>query len=257
MTSSCGNGPSLQIQLFLAWGHVSAARGLQTIISEKASKPTPCYLVSDKQVTWIWRGAWFLLWPNCFMTWKAGGYILVCVRVCARTESGSYINTYFSQSFVSTKKERRGMFCRDGKRWERGNTKEEEESRGKEPCLFQNNLLSQSFWYLLLLRQRRKYAQRVLFLFLSSAKPSCWQALPRSHFFFQQGSVRVFVDEQGPECLCSEMDRLSSTLKKSLFPCTCWGYQIMGGWGTPPRPQHQTVMQFPRRQSCLRGTAAP
>lgn len=55
------------------------------------------------------------------------------------------------------------------------------------------------------------------FYLFPSAKPPADRLGPGA-IFFQQGSVRVLVDEQGPECLCSEMNRRSSTLQKSLFP---------------------------------------
>ena len=170
--------------------------------------------------------------------------VCVCVCVCACAHAcvcGELYKYIFSPELCQYQKKRRGGVpaCRDGKRWgdgeESANTKEEEESRGREPCVYyKNNLLSQSVLVLLLLlRQRRKYAQRVFFLFLSLSQTSCWQALP-GVMFFQQGSVRVLVDEQGCECLHSEMDRGSSTLQKSPFPSAPAEVIRQQGWATPP-----------------------
>lgn len=155
------------------------------------------------------------------MTWKAGGYILVCVCVCARAQSrGSYINTYFSQSFVSTKKREEGCSCRDGKRW----GKREHKGRGREQgertmCLFQKQFTQPVIFGTLAITEAEKKICSESVVFISFPQPNLLlTGSAQEPFFFQQGSVRVFVDEQGPECLCSEMDRLSSTLKKSLFP---------------------------------------
>ena len=46
------NGPSLQIQLFLWCGVIfQLSEGFKLLLVEKPLKPTPYYLVSDKQVT--------------------------------------------------------------------------------------------------------------------------------------------------------------------------------------------------------------
>lgn len=71
------------------------------------------------------------------------------------------------------------------------------------------------------------------FYFFPSAKPPADRLCPGA-IFFQQGSVRVLVDEQGCECLRSEMDRGSSTLQKSLFPSAPAEVIRQQGWGTPP-----------------------
>ena len=83
-------GPSLQIQLFLWCGVIfQLPEGFTLLLVEKPLKPTPYYLVSDKQVMWIWRGAWFLSWPNLphdLESWRLyPGCVCVCVCACMCT----------------------------------------------------------------------------------------------------------------------------------------------------------------------------
>lgn len=99
------------------------------------------------------------------------------------------------QSFVSRyilpEREKRGVHARrgmgGGKEGEikPENKKAEEKSCGREHIYSKNNLLSQSFsvFFLLLLRQRKKYdAGREDSLSLSLSQTFCWQTLPKNHF---------------------------------------------------------------------------
>lgn len=101
----------------------------------------------------------------------------------------------FFQSFVSRyvlpEREKRGAHASRGMgggkegEMEPGNKKEKEKSCGTEHIYSKNSLLSQSFsvFFLLLLRQRKKYdAGREDSLSLSLSQTFCWQTLPKNHF---------------------------------------------------------------------------
>ena len=104
--------------------------------------------------------------------------VCVCVCVCARAraEGRSYINTYFSQSFVSTRK--RGVpACRDGKRWVKWGGVREHKGRGREQgertmCLFQKQFTQPVIFGTLAITEAEKKICSESVLFICFPQPN-------------------------------------------------------------------------------------
>lgn len=193
----------------------------------------------------------------CFMTWKAEA-ISWYVRVCARTESwGSYKYIFFPE-LCQYQKERRGMFLQGWKEVGKEGTQRKSRKRAGERtmCLFQNKFTQPVIFGTLAITEAEKknMLRECCFYFFPQLNSPADRLCPGAIFFSSKGLWDFRGMNKGLWCLCSEMDRLSSTLKKSLFPSAPAGrLSDNKGGAPPPAPSIRLWAQFPRRQSCSQG----